>query len=138
MATRKQLADATEARLRTIDNVAGYRGMVPNDPPQIADDDPRVRPYWVLRTQPGRPDDERMTGDLVGVQWGFQLTIAAGVEDHLDHFADEVIGLMHGWRPFPETARCWMDRDFIPGPNQRDDDVTPPRFWTPLIFKIHT
>lgn len=138
MATRAQLATATEARLRTIQNVTGYRGKVDPSPPTISATDLRVRPYWVLQTGPGQPNDARMTGDLVGVDWAFKVTVAAGRPEDLDQLFDAVDATLNGWLPFAETSRCWQDVDYTPGTALWDTDVTPARVFLPLQFHIHT
>lgn len=138
MATRAQLAAATEARLRTIANVTGYLGDVNPAPPTISPTDLRVRPYWVLHTGAGRPTDERLTGDLVGAEWPFIVTVAAGRAGDLNPLIDAVDGTLSGWRPYAETTRCWMDVDYSPDNALWDRDVAPPRVFLPLRFKIHT
>lgn len=137
MISRAQMAAVTEARLRTIENIAGYRGDVNPPPPTISATDLRVRPYWVLHTGPGRPDDERMTGDLAGTEWAFKLTAAAGRPEDLDRLFDVIDATLAGWRPFPSTSRCWQDADYTPDTALWDRDVTPPRVFLPLRFTIH-
>lgn len=137
MATRVQLATAVEARLRTIANVAGYIGKVDPAPPTIDAQDLRVRPYWVLHTGVGRPEDQRITGDLVGSDWSFIVTAAAGRPGDLNRLFDAVVDTLSGWRPFVETSRCWLDADYTPDMPPWDTDVTPARVFLPMRFKIH-
>jgi hypothetical protein len=138
MATRVQLADATEARLRTIPGPAGYRGQVSPTPPTISADDLRVLPYWVLWAGAGAPADERFGGDRGGNDWSFQVTCVAGVEDHLPQLVDDVIGILSGWRPFAETGRCWPPLGYDPGPPRPDNGKTPVRYVVPLRFVVST
>lgn len=139
MTSRKDLAVATEARLRTIANVSRYVGDVPTTPPTITVTDLRVKPYWVLYTGVGRPVDARFVGPTVGNSWGFQVTAAAGRMSDLNQLIDAIVAKLDRWNPFPDECRpCRMDQDFIPGPALRDDDFKPVRFWTPLPFKIPT
>lgn len=136
--TRKQLASLIKAQLVTITGVSGYRGQPPKTPPTLAPDDMRVKPYWVLHTGAGAPDDERLGGEIAGIAYTFSVTAAVGVEDHLDQLVDDIHAVLSGWRPDPSTSRCWPPFGLEVGPPRIDDGKTPPRFWLPLPFVIYT
>jgi hypothetical protein len=138
MATRQQLADATEERLRTLTGPAGYRGLVSQTPPTISADDLRVLPYWVLWAGAGADADERLGGDRAGNDWSFQVSCVAGVEDHLPQLVDDVTDLLSGWRPFDDTGRCWPPLGYDPGPPRPDNGKTPVRYVVPLRFVVST
>lgn len=138
MVTRVELADLTEARLRTLAGPAGYRGMVPTTPPTISADDLRVLPYWVLWAGTGAGADARLGGDRGGNDWSFQVTCVAGVEDHLPQLVDDVTYLLSGWRPVnePNVGRCWPPLGYDPGSPRPDLGKTPVRYVVPLRFVI--
>lgn len=146
---RRILVAALEARA-TIPNVTTYVrkvGLVlgeddPVPPPTISADDLRVRPYLVIYPSPGGPgSDERLGGDIVDLATTFQLTCATGDESAIDPFVDIVTDLFDEWRPVLPApyenvilGRCRLLND--PGPARRDDDESPSRFWTPLIYGL--
>lgn len=138
MVTRTQLATLTEARLRTLPNVAGYLNTLPETPPTISADDLRVRPYWVLHTGAGQAADRRTSGDIAGLTWGFKLDAVVGDPAHFAPLVDALDTLLSGWRPLADvdTSRCWLDDTVDPGEARTDRSQTPPRIWTPLYFQI--
>lgn len=138
MRTRVELATATDERLRGLDGPSGYRGIVPATPPTISANDMRVLPYWVLWAGAGAGADERLGGDRGGNDWSFQVTCVTGVEDHLPRLVDDVVDLLSGWRPFPDTGRCWPPLGYDPGPPRPDLGKTPIRYVVPLRFVIST
>jgi hypothetical protein len=138
MVARSVLADLTEARLKTLAGPSGYRGIVPETPPTISPNDMRVLPYWVLWAGVGAGADERLGGDRGGNDWSFQVTCVAGVENHVLRLVDDVLDLFEGWRPLPDTGRCWTPLGYDPGVPRPDVGKTPVRYFVPLRFVIST
>jgi hypothetical protein len=138
---RRVLVDALAARA-TIPNVTVYKRLVAPAPPTISANDLRVKPYVVLHPSAGvTGPDERLGGDRVGLAETFQLSCVAGEEKALDLLVDAITARFDEWRPALAApydvvvlGRCRMLND--PGPSRRDDDVAPPRFWTPLIYGL--
>lgn len=128
--------DAVLMKLRSLTPALEvYDGDVPSTPPA---DGGGVLPYAVLWVSPGRPID-----GFLGVEqsrdWTFQVTCAGGNATRALGAVDRVIGALHGQRlllaPPRLSGRVHLDAD--PGPMRLDRDVTPPRAYVPLLFRVH-
>lgn len=144
---RKTLGDLFETQLGTVAGVTVFRGEVPAKPPLIqtaGQDDPsgRIAPYVAFFPSAGRAgiDDEfdlaNVHEDLV---WTVQLLCAAGYAADLDALIDRVWAAIFRWTPVSDgLAFGAMEPPpgYDPGPMRRNDNVTPPRFWTPMQFQL--
>lgn len=143
------------AALPGVPAVSVYAGEIPTSidgvpqPPVTTvngEPDPagRVAPYVVLYTSAGTPvvDDERDVADRhVDLTQPIQLTVAAGYLRDLERTLDRLVPHLTGWRPtVPGLAFAGLrvPPGYDPGPIRRDNDVAPPRFWTPLQYQLRT
>lgn len=138
---RRVLVEALAARA-AITNVTVYVRQVAASPPTVSTEDLRVKPYVVLYPSAGvAGPDTRLGGDRVGLAESFQITCVAGEEKALDLLTEAVANRFEEWRPTLaapyDTVVLGRARQLNDsGPNQRDDDVKPPRFWTPLVYGL--
>ena len=149
MVARRALVEAVDTRLKQIPNLQVFLnrpGNVYGEPDEvpvatISDNDKRVHPYVVQYPFGGvSGSDTRVDGQRVGLNWSTQITIVTGDEDALDLIVDHVSVVLDEWRPPVDgvTARMRIPADFDPGPARRDDAVSPARFWTPRVYRLHT
>ena len=139
---RRVLVEVLFARLE-LPNVSHFLRQIDEELPTIGENDLRVKPYTVLYPSAGAGGyDQRLGGDLVGLSTSFQITCGAGEEKAVDLLVDAVTGRFDEWRPtLPDPyddhpiGRCRLLND--PGPARRDDDESPARFWTPLVYGLH-
>jgi len=130
MADSAIIAAAVLARLKTITTIGIYDADVPTAPP--ADSQGRVWPYAVLWTGVGAaPLDQGLTTSAA-LDWACQVTVAAGDPALVLPAATKVRQTLAGFSPIAgatlsdETPRSLL--------MQRDDDVTPARWFLPLLF----
>lgn len=136
-----EIANAT-VYLRRVGFVLGQTGEVP--PPTVSSTDKRVRPYIVVHPSAGYTGpDRRLDASTAGRVYTPQITCVAGDETALEPLLDAVAAKLDDWRPtLPEphtNADLGRFRPLVgydPGPASRDDDVTPARFWTPLLYRL--
>jgi hypothetical protein len=98
-----------------------------------------VQRYWVLHPWPGNPDVERDLADNgIALDWGFQLTVAAGYSRDVLDLLTRVEAALFRWTPVIDGYECGRLRPppgFNPGPVQVDRDFTPHRYWLPLQYQ---
>lgn len=140
---RRLLVAAVDNRLHSISNLAVYLRTVDPKPPTISDTDQRVRPYVVQHPAPGMTDDIRLGGTRNGLTWTTQLTVVAGTPDALDVVVDAITDRIDNWRPkfSGDHTNTLVGRLHLlndPGPTRRDDNESPARYWTPLIYQLTT
>lgn len=135
---RKTLADAVEARLRDeLPDVVGYQVQAV-DVPLAEGGDGRVVPYWVLHVNPGGPTDQQDLGDtVIDLDWGFQITCAAGEPADVQALMSDVDAAISRWVPAVDGLVCGPCRPpvgFTGIPIQLDRSVTPYRPFVPLQY----
>jgi hypothetical protein len=146
--SRLALADAVLARLRG-DWLKVYLGEIPDtDPPKVLtlngvrDPSGRVAAYAVLHPGAGTPTPEVDLGDSsVDLDWGCQVTVAAGFDRDLLAAADFVHARLFRWRPSGldgfHTDGLVPPPGFTPGfPRDSPPSVQPPRLSLPLQYRL--
>lgn len=145
---RKVLGDMLEGHLRTglvagpgVPAVSVYRGEVPKgEPPLLPDDSGRIGPYVVLFDGVGTPDIEPdLAGQNVDLRWSSQMIVGAGWQADCSATVDRICDLVYRWSPsIPGLAagRTEPPPGYDPGPLRRNDSVSPPRWWTPLQWRL--
>lgn len=135
MTTPGELHTATLALLRAIPNMTVFDGDVPTTLPR--DGAGRVYPYTVLWPSAGfRPND--IADDLAGtpdetLEWPVQVTVASGDVMWTLGAVRVVRAALAGAWLTPRTGRL---REEPAAPSiTRDTDVTPARFYVPLLFR---
>jgi hypothetical protein len=127
-----------QAVLDLLDAAPGlnvFDGEVATDPPR--DPDGRVHPYAVLYASPGAHLTTALDGLHDLIRWSFQVTAVGGDAQRCAWAVDTALTALLDQRPTVAgavTARVGLAGD--PGPARRDDDVHPPRHWTPLLFEL--
>lgn len=144
---RKVLGDLFEDHL-TAGLVAGpgapkvwvYRGEVPSDHQLLPDESGRIAPYVVLFDGVGSPDIEPdLGGQNVDLRWSCQMIVGAGFQVDCSATVDRIYDLAFRWSPaVPGLAagRMAPPPGYDPGPLRRNDSVSPPRWWTPLQWRL--
>lgn len=143
---RKVLGDLFEKHLRTglvagpgFPEVSVYRGEVPKDIPLLPESG-RIAPYVVLFDGVGRPDIEPdLAGVNVDLRWSAQMIVGAGWQADCSATVDRICDLAYRWSPvIPGIAAGRMEPPpgYDPGPLRRNDSVSPPRWWTPLQWRV--
>lgn len=139
--TATSITDLVWARAQALSGINWYRSEVPDHPPALPDSD-RVAAYAVLYPFPGKPGDPSQ-GDLAGagrdIDWGGQITVAAGFSEDCEHAVDLVFGHFYHWAPVIDgVAVGWLTPPvgYDPGPVRIDRSVLPPRFSVPLQYRL--
>lgn len=125
---------ATITALDAIPHVTVYDGDVPDKPP--ADSAGRVLPYLVVWANPGRhlPDSENAAASATTtLSVDLTVTCVGGTQARavqVAHLArNSLLGVAFtGCGPASELT--------VPRPVQIDRNVTPPRFYTVLMFRL--
>lgn len=140
--TAMPITDQLETLLKTLDGVTYYRSEVDDHPPTL-DGSNRVAPYVVLYPAPAKPGDpgqQTLAYSGADLDYGCQITCAAGFSVDAEFLADRVRALVEGWSPVLEDTAVGQMRPpvgFDPGFVQRSGpEVTPPRFWVPLQYRL--
>lgn len=129
--------DAAWGLLDAVAGVNAYDGEVPKTPP--LDDDGRVAAYAVLYYSPGRQYASAMDGQQVSRDSVFQVTCVGGDPTRAIWCTDAVSAALVGAVVTIEgVTRQIRASEDDPGPVRRDDNVTPPRHYVPLRFRLHT
>lgn len=129
--------DATWALLDAVAGVNTYDGEVPKQPP--ADEDGRVASYAVLYYSPGRRYASAADGRQTSIDGTFQVTCVGGDPTRALWCVDRVMTQLAGAVvQINGTGRRISAVEEDPGPVRRDDNVTPPRHYVPLRFRLHT
>lgn len=132
------VADQVLALLKTLTNVNVYDGEVADDegnrvaPP--SDLDGRVHAYAVLYASPGRELALILDGTGDTLDATFQVTCVGGDRTRALGCVEAVRSVLTGAWILDGTAMLTEVVD--PGALRRDDDVSPPRFWAPLLFTV--
>ena len=144
--SRKALLDALEARLSGYSWLTVYPGEVTSPPPILgaADGTPdpygRVSTYAVLFPSPGTPNSDADLADAhQDLDWTVQISVVSGYLPDLLYGIDQMDGLLHMWAPVIDGIACDGLRPpagYDPGPARRSDEISPPRFWVPMQYRL--
>jgi hypothetical protein len=143
----RTLGDHMYGVLADLDDVTVYRGAVglrivdgrevQTPPPPIPGDAAgRVLPYAVLYTGAGRDTALTLGGLERGLDWTFQVTVAAGYPQHCEHAVDLIREALATPQHIDDLVLSAVDEDFDPGPMRLDQSVTPARHYLPLLFRL--
>jgi hypothetical protein len=138
IANPRLLTDAVLVLLRTLPDVTVYDGEVDPEPPVIDDGTNRILPYAVVYATPGQPRIEELS--LVAptdLDWTVQVTVAGGYQPDTLQAIHRVRLLLEGRAMTVAGTSCGMLAQVNnPGPITRDDDIQPPRFYSPLAYQL--
>lgn len=133
----RTLTAAVQARLADAVTDAQRYTSEADKVPLIPDSDGRAVAYYVLHPTSGSEDGELDLGDTVtAIDWGIQVTCAAGYVLDLQALVDRVHAAMYRWEPTVDGLVCGPFRP-PPGysaPFLLDRDVTPHRPYVPLQY----
>lgn len=141
--SRRLITDATKARLVALTGREVYVGEVPDRVPVIENDTTgRVVPYIFLVPSGGMPhlDVDLGDGNTDLVYTAHITPVAAYVAD-LDNLIDVVHAGMYRWAPTIAGVAMGGFRPpegYDPGPHRKEVDVSPPRFSSPLIYRLNS
>ena len=133
----RSLGDQVWAALDAITNINTFRGKVDNPP---LDPDGTVHAYAVLYESPGRRTGSRLGSTRDRLDAGFQVTCVGGDTVRCLWCIDKVVTALTGTLltiPGRANPRRIVEdesnasRYVIP-----DEDVSPARFFVPLLFNI--
>lgn len=120
---------------------AGHKpdGTVETVPAIAGDRLQRVQRYVVITPFGGNETAEQAldSSRQVDVDWGFQVTCAAGFPRDALAVAGLVDATFYLWRLDVEglqSGRLRPPEGYSPGPEQVDTDVSPHRFWLPMQY----
>lgn len=134
---RKLITDAVVTQAKTLPNVQVFRGEI-DDPVATLPNSSRVNRYIVIYPFGGDPGPDRELSDTaIDLDYGFQATVVAGYATDAEYLIDQTYALFYRWIPAVTGLVFGSFRPptgYDPGPMRRDDDVQPPRFWSPLQF----
>ena len=132
------LRDAVLARLELVTNVKVYDGRVRQDDPpdEIPGSGGVVRPYCVLYAGGGRGYSDRIVGGSSALSWSPQVTVAAGyaadctaaVDRVRAQLTDQVLSISDG-------VTGYLREVADTGTVRVDEQVSPARFYVPMIFQ---
>lgn len=146
--SRRVITDQLVTRLRTLEpKVTVYRDRASERPPVLADalgtpdSMGRIAPYVVVYPGAGSPEpgDADLGDGHVDLLYTCQLTLAAASGEDLDHLLDVVTPLVYRWHPTltgVNTSGFRPPPGYDPGAHRRDDQVEPPRYWTPMQLQL--
>lgn len=132
MTTIEQAAAAVIALLETSPGLDVFDG----DVKARMDSDGRAHPYAVLWVSPGRndPAEARESDTGRALVWTFQVTAAGGDVPRCRRATQRTLDALLDARPFPNGGLIKLD--FDPGPEREDTNVTPSRWYVPLVFTL--
>lgn len=113
-----------------------------DDHPPTLDNSDRVAPYGVLYPFPGKPGDpsqQSLDWSAADLDYGCQITVAAGFRKDLEYAVDAVRAWVEGWSPTVAGVVAGQFRPptgFDPGPIQVSRTISPPRLWLPLQYRL--
>lgn len=111
-----------------------YRSVV-TDPPK--DSDGGVQPYAVVHPGAGAGDANALDDTPAQLAWPFQITCVGGDVDRCTWAVDAVRDQLDGATLMVAGATVGRLReDGDSGPLRVDDDVTPPRLYLPLLYRV--
>ena len=134
------LVAAVETRLMSLNTTTTRLDVFVGEPTAVMDSDGRAHPYTAIYPSPGQALRRPMAGTATELLWSFQTTCAGGdptralraiqrVRDRLDGHRLTIDGLIVG---------VLREQEFYePGPLRPDKDVSPPRWWAPLMWDLH-
>jgi hypothetical protein len=127
--------DAILAKLQAVANLGVYDVEVPETPPMDADG--KVHPYSVLYVGAGNLVRSSLAAVHDHLDLPFQVTCAGGDATRCLWAVDKVRGALIDQR-LTVTGRSLgvIRQDGDSGPPRRDDDVTPPRHFTAVLFRL--
>ncbi|CAI9417368.1 hypothetical protein [Nocardioides sp. T2.26MG-1] len=155
--SRRLLLVSLATRLQSVTNATGYVGQIgakngldptvaaPADPPTKSATDLRVKPYFILEPGIGAPlAGEASAGGPVDAfrddDAPWTVRAAAGDVSDLLALVDRIDAALNGWTPDPGVAGV-IAGPLVPQPGYRppllsDNGVAPPRFFTPLQYRL--
>lgn len=121
--------DAVVAALETVGLVVG-KGQAPDPAPSSG-------MYAVVYTTPGQSVPESLADRRTDFQAIVQVTVVGPDEERCLWLADKARAAL--WEPLTVAGRKAYRAEELGGiPVQRDDDVTPPVYYTPIQFMIRS
>ncbi len=123
--------------LISVTGAIPFRGEIvdgqgnPIDPP--VDGDGRVHPYFVAYFGGGRASSLRVAGSRDKTVWSVQVSCVGGDDNRCLWCVDQVRAALTGLR----VAGGILVETVEPGPPTRSDNVLPPRYWTPLLYRLN-
>lgn len=155
--SRRLILVAIATRLADVEHATGYVGQIgarnglpgvpvtPSDPLPKSSTDLRVQPYFILEPGVGRPvaAEESLGGPYDAfrdLDAPYVVRAAAGDVNDLLALVDRIDAALRGWAPTVEGAVCGP---MVPQPGYdprllTDDGINPPRFFTPLQYRLTT
>lgn len=136
-----ELADPVWELIDAITNVNTYDGEIvdangaPTQPP--VDQDGRVHAYAVYYPGPGWAHALLACGGTDSLDWSFQVTCVGADRKRTLWCVDKVRAALSGKRVTVAGQGLLITEVGNPGPIPRNDKVTPPRFFVPLIFAVN-
>lgn len=126
-----ELRDAAAARLWAVPNLDVHVGEVKA---ARLDPDGRAHPYAVLWASPGTRHADSLAGRVDRGVWSVQVTCAGGDDTRALWAVSRVLTALSGVRLFPGMGLLNPDDTYQPGTVREDTDVTPSRWYVPLLF----
>lgn len=127
--------DAILAKLRAVASLTTYDAEVASSPP--LDPDGRVHPYAVLHMTAGDPTVDSLAFTQNLLELPYQVTCVGGDQDRCLWAVDKVRGALLGQvLTVPGRSLSPITSDGNSGSPLPDDDVTPPRHFLAVLFRL--
>lgn len=122
----------------TVPNLKLYDGEIPQGDPPPLDTDNRVKPYAVLYLATGLAVRTSLSGSSDDyIDLSFQMTCVGGDQWRCLWAVDTVLtALLDRRLAVPGQTPTRIRQDGSAGPVRRDDQVSPPRFYVPLLLRV--
>lgn len=139
--SRRLITEATKARLIAVTGRDVYVGEVP-EKVRVIENDPtgRVVPYVFFVPTGGTPHPDVDLGDAnTDLVYTAHITAVAAYVADLDNLIDVIHAGMYRWAPVLAGVSMGSFRPpegYDPGPHRKENDVSPPRFSSPLIYQL--
>lgn len=103
----------------------------------VMDGDKRARPYAVLYPSAGNLRSQSLSGVQEFLDWPFQVTAAGGDPTRARRAIHRVRTRLSGAEltASGQKIRVVEEPNYQPGPVREDRDVTPSRWFSPLMFR---
>lgn len=133
------LATAVVDQLRAGNTDSSRLDVFDGEPTAAMDKDGRAHPYAAVYAGAGNLSGDALAGAQTELDWPFQVTCAGGDPDRARRAITRVRARLVGHELTVDgltVGRIVEDPSVQPGPLRIDREVAPPRWYTPMMFRL--